>query len=243
MASFGCDIDWSSKKDMLKEFGSYVGKKGDVFILSSGPTHTQFDRYKDKFDWSDTYLIAVKSMVSFLQKKGTDPDFMITNFAFSHWDISEKVNTDVTKSLCVYKQETLPGSCEELQEEKFFHQSQCNVAVELDWKKDVMKCVEDGGSSCFSLTSEKNHLVTGWGHVMCELAIPLALYLKPRNIYVLGWDQENEKGQIEKFGIYQDSVKIAKWAKHLGPYLDKEYGVKIFKLSSDQAVDLPLAQK
>ena len=106
-----------------------------------------------------------------------------------------------------------------------------------------MECVINDEDNCIKFYEEDNMPMTHWGHVMMELALPLALMLKPKNIFTLGWDitykNLNQHNYFETFVDYQKGDTIKYFSSHLSKYLKKHYKVNIFKLSKYSGVKIP----
>ena len=93
-----------------------------------------------------------------------------------------------------------------------------------------------------------NEVYTGWGHIMMELAIPLCIFLKTKNIITIGWDNNSENikhwDNIESFNnkINWSSLDVIcnHFSRYLYDYLWKHYKIKIYKINKKSCMKIPL---
>ena len=116
--------------------------------------------------------------------------------------------------------------------------------VNLNMNRKLMQNVRNNVND-ITFKNINNKIMTGWGHIMMELAIPLALELKPNNIITIGWDikNSNKYWHQENFTVkyWNDENNIInQFTIHLHNFLLKHYQIKIFKLSNESGVKIPL---
>ena len=115
--------------------------------------------------------------------------------------------------------------------------------IEIGRIGNMMQCIEKDDENCINFQFFEDNVNSGWGHVMMELAIPLAISLKPKNIYTLGWDVKNSKSILIQRKISKIIVMkmlFLEFTKFLPDYLKKHYNINIYKTSNNQAAYLPL---
>ena len=84
--------------DFIKKIKSYPPKK-NILIFTSGPTLKKFKKEDiPDYIWEDTYVIAVKSSINYLNSINIRPDILVSNFWGSYQDTNQKLMTpDILK--------------------------------------------------------------------------------------------------------------------------------------------------
>ena len=211
-------------------------KKRNILILSAGPSLNEIyviKKYFTKEFLKNTYVICIKSAINKAKELNIPVDFMVTNGIGQFYKIKKKNISKNTRVICL-KDHNKSHSVKN----DFF----CDYRINLK-HINSMECVINDEDNCIKFYEEDNMPMTHWGHVMMELALPLALMLKPKNIFTLGWDitykNLNQHNYFETFVDYQKGDTIKYFSSHLSKYLKKHYKVNIFKLSKYSGVKIP----
>lgn len=226
--NFDNSNDYNYFQEKLKKYP----KKKYILIFTSGPTLNNFKKrdIPDKI-WEDCYVIAVKNSINYLDKIKVKPDFLVTNFVGAGKNIDLKLVDKLKPFFIGLKY----GDFKELEK-------RVNFTVNLD-KRILMQNVKNNVND-IAFKNDNNKIVTGWGHIMMELAIPLALELKPNYIITVGWDVKNSKLHFhETFVIsywHDENNIINNFTTYLHKFLLHHYKIKIFKFSKDSGIKIPL---
>ena len=220
----------------VTNLSKYKRKKKYVLIFSAGPTLKDFKKSDlPKEIWENSFVLAVKNAVNYLYDIGVKPDFLVTNFVGAAGRIDSKKIPDSSINIGLNV-----GGMKNLRE-KF------DYLVELDWHKNSMRLVKDDKKG-IEFRNRDNKLYSNWGHIMMELAIPMALFLEPENIITIGWD-------INNLNKHWDSRKetFLSWSKeetilnefscYLHNYLKKHHKIEIFKINKNSGIRIPLFGK
>ena len=222
----------------FKEFISkHKGKKKNILICSSGPSLNEINYFKKKFKkdfWDNCYVISVKSSMNILDKYNIKTDFLISNFSGSihrlNYDLLEKQNKPIVIGGNYYDKN---------KEHKL--KKYVDYYIDIGPLGNTMKNIEDNKPKCLDFRYKNNNVETGWGHVMMELAIPLAVALEPENIITIGWDIINSRTYYKNtFKNYSKEDGILAFSSYLSNYLKEQYNINIFKLSKTQGAKIPL---
>jgi len=214
------------------------GKKKNVFIFSSGPSLNEIEEIKKKFSkefWDDCYTISVKSAINVMSKHDIKTDFLVSNFSGT---ISKLDYNLLEKEKPIVFGGNYYDKKKDHKLKKYV-----DYFIEIGRIGNMMQCIEKDDENCIDFQFFEDNVNSGWGHVMMELAIPLAISLKPKNIYTLGWDVKNSKKYFdskENFKNYSDENVILEFTKFLPDYLKKHYDINIYKTSKNQEIKLPL---
>ena len=223
-----------SFKQMINK---YKLKKKNILICSSGPTLNELKHFKKKFTkefLNDCYVISVKSSINILSKLNIKCDFLVSNFTGS----IKKLNYELLKT---NNKPIVIGGNYYNKNKKHKLKDYVDYYVDIGPLGNTMKAVEQNKKKCLDFRYKNNNVETGWGHVMMELAIPLAVALQPENIITIGWDIKNHNQYYkDSFKNYSHEDTILEFSKYLPSYLKKHYNIKIYKLSKNQGVFLPL---
>lgn len=236
---------------------NYANKsKKNVLIFSAGPSLNELKnlkKYLTKEFLDNTYVICVKSAINEVYNQGIKVDCLVTNFVGSFKDIKEDIiNASSPHIACVeFDDKTSVGT---------YLENKCDYKLNLltknNKKVNCMECIIDDELNCLEFKSKNNKLYTKWGHIMMEAAIPVAVKMKPENIYILGWDidktNKNHYNEVKKeqFTNKNNSKNIRNWrnfedvnyfTKYLPGYLKKHYNINIYKLSNTQKIQIPYA--
>lgn len=220
-----------------KCINKHKGKKKNILICSSGPSLNEIKYFKNKFTkefWDDCYVISVKSSLNILDKHNIKNDFLISNFSGSinklNYDLLEKKNKPIV----------IGGNYHD-KHKKHKLKKYVDHYVDIGPLGNTMKNIENDKPKCLDFRYKNNNVETGWGHVMMELAVPLAVALEPTNIITIGWDIVNSRTYYKNtFKNYSKEDVIMEFSSYLSDYLKKHYNVNIFKLSKNQGAKLPL---
>jgi hypothetical protein len=235
----------------VNNLSKFQGKKKYVLLFTSGPTLAEFKKSDiSKKIWDDCYIIAVKNSINYLDKINIKVDFLITNFTAS----ATRINIDL---LDKHKSINIGldfGKIPKLRQ-KFHHLANFNT------KKNHMQLVKDDKKN-IEFENINGKLYTGNGHIMMEMAIPFSIFLEPKNIITIGWDQKNntfrygnkihwdtinhsiKKKKKETFIDWGDEYNIInEFSVHLHNYLKKHYNIKIYKINKKSSMKLPIFNK
>lgn len=248
------------KKDKFKNT-----KYKDTIIFTSGPSLNEIKNHLHIFTpkFYDKYnIVGIKDSAIFLDKLGIKVDY----FLFSHAGYKKEYDTYKFKNSKVIK------NCGLLYSENsfinFFYSiynniflKNCNkVYINTDFNNNIiMNCVTNDNKNCFDTINKNSKKIIKDGHIVCDQGIPLAIKLKSKNIYCLGWDIcgnsvgqndynyfNKEKFTNNKINIFNKKKDIFKFenirefTKYLPKYLKQYYNINIYKLSDKQCVNLPL---
>jgi len=228
----------------FEKIRKYAGKKKNILICSAGPSLNQLYYLKDTIPqsfWENTYVIAVKSTVNKLVDLNINIDFIVTNLNGNIAKIDfEKLDKSLNNGSILIC--GMGGGGNKILKSK------CEYKLEVDWQFNIMDCVIKNKKNCLDFFVKNNKLYHKWGHTMMELAIPIAVYLKPKNIFTIGWDinilnddKINQKihYNTENFINWASDYDIINFTKYLPSYLKKNYNINIYKLYNQSAVKLP----
>ena len=236
------DNDHNTKTDyrkFKKTLNKYKGKKKYILVFSAGPTLKNFKKTDiPNYVWDDCYVIAVKNSINLLCKHNIIPDFLVTNFIGA----ANRINHDL-----IDKHKPLfigldAGEIPKLRKKVDF-------MISINWKENYMDNVARNIKDIeFKNKNNDNKIYTGWGHIMMELAIPLCLFLKPKNIITIGWDVTNSndywnsKKETFKVGINWSNENdiIKQFSVHLHKFLLDNYGITINKINNNSGIKIPL---
>ena len=248
--------------NIFKKLSKYAGKKKYVIICSSGPSLKDLDGLKqkliDKGILDDAYVIGLKSSVNYLNKLGIRCDFFASNFMGAFSDLNKDLLNDnkMVKVCLDYKDETT------IDYEGMKQKCDYIIGKEGNWYNDnnILSCImNDKQDNCAMFSKDQKIRL---GHIFMELAIPIALLLKPKNILTIGWDLSNNKyynnetNFVKNCGIGADTIpgkeasdsmhfwgrtqNLIKFSSKLPKYLQKYYGISIYKLSDKSCAEIPL---
>ena len=88
-----------------------------------------------------------------------------------------------------------------------------------------------------------NVICGNWGHIMMELAIPLSIMLKPKEIITIGWIKNQKVTDTKKesfFNWSSEETIINEFTCYLHDYLKKHYNIKIYKINKNSGIRIPL---
>jgi len=206
-------------------------KKTNVFIFSAGPSLNELNNIINKIPneiIKDSYVIAVKGSINKLYELNIKCDFVVLNYIGN----SSVINLDLKpKELAPPKIIGLDvGDMKKLRKKT-------DYMITINWKKNWMSDIVNNKISKINFYEKDNKTYTNWGHVMTELALPLAMELKPKNIYTLGWDNCDNKHFSDKF-MNWGIEGVVEFSEYLPLFLKKNYDINIYKLSNTQCVNL-----
>jgi hypothetical protein len=215
--------------DFEKKIKSLPRKK-NILIFTSGPTLKKFKK-KDIPDyiWEDSYVIAVKSSINFINSINIKPDILVSNFYGSYANMNKKLlKTDIVKVAIMNKSVA--------ENDKFKYSF--DHYVDINPKRNIMEDIIDNKVNSLKFSNINNKTYTSLGHIMMELAIPICVMLNPENIITIGWDLGegywDEKNKIESFedwSKWSNNEKILNFTKYLPSYLKKHHNINIYKIS------------
>ena len=227
---------------------NYQNKKKYALIFTGGPTLNEFKKNDIPEEiYNNCYIIAVKNAINYLDIINIKPDFVVTNFFNSasriNLNLLDKHNT-INIGLILENESDDP---------KFIElKNKINYLVKLInlTKKNLMELVIKD-IKALEFENINNEIYTGWGHIMLELAIPLCIFLKTKNIITIGWDNNSKNikhwDTIENFdniinGINLSSLDtiVNNFSPYLHNYLWKHYKIRIYKINKKSAMKLPL---
>jgi hypothetical protein len=232
-------------------YENYVNKSWEnVLIFSAGPSLNELEylkKYLTKEFLDNTYVICVKSAINEVYKQGIKVDCFVTNFEGSFKDIqADIVDSTNANIVCVeYPKHTSEGT---------HLDKKCNTILNFSFKnnkrENCMQCIIDDEDKCLELKYKNGKLYTKWGHTILEAAIPMAVKVRPKNIYILGWDMNNtdkrhytdikkESFTNKNITDWADFGNIIYFTKYLPDYLKKHYNINIYKLSNTQKIQIP----
>lgn len=239
------NINLSNYDRFTRDLEKYKKKKKYVLIFTSGPTLNEFKKENfSKEIYENSYIIAVKNSINFLDKIGIKPDFLISNFESS----AKRINTDLIR-----KYNTINIAITYKYEPKLENiKKHFKYLIKLikPKKKNLMELVINNKKS-LDFENINNEIHTGWGHIMMELGIPLSIFLEAKEIITIGWDNnpKNSKhwDKIEHFdniinGVNWSSFDVISnnFSPYLHDYLLEHYKIKIYKINKNSAMRLPL---
>lgn len=241
----------SNYERFCNDLGKYKKKKKYVLIFTGGPTLKEFKKENFKKDiYKDSYIIAVKNSINYLDKIGLKPDFLITNYCES----ALRININLIKKLntinIAYDYEEDKNNLKVKKLKKYFNYLIKPINPE---KKNLMKLVNEDKKG-LDFENINNNIFSGWGHIMMEVAIPFCIFLETENIVTIGWDNNitskiNNKywDTIENFSVVQNGIDwssndtiVNVFSSKLPKYLKKHYNINIFKLNENSGMKLPL---
>lgn len=215
--------------DFEKKIKSFAQKK-NILIFTSGPTLKKFKKQDiPEYIWSDSYVIAVKSSINYLNSINIKPNILVSNFWGSYGNTNKKLlKSDIVK-VAIMNQSVSENN-------KFKYSF--DHYVDINSKRNIMKDIIDNKINSLKFKNINNKTYTGLGHIMMELAIPICVMLNPENIITIGWDLGggywDDKNKIESFedwSQWNSNEKILNFTKYLPSYLKKHHNINIYKIS------------
>ena len=247
------------EKDVSKFYNlisPYIKKKDYVLICSGGPSLNDIKdktRFNSDF-FKNAHVISNKNSIILLKQLGIPIDFFVTNHFGSAFDIDTNFLNDK-------KQINICHS---------FHQ---NKIIDINWDfiinfkgnehHKTTDCAKLNLKNCLDFKKENNQLNTpsqypGPG-TMIEIALPLALLLKPKKIIMMGWDVNSKypsKFDGSKYNIlphisnadeeakqhhllYEEKL-IKEGSVYLANYIKKNYNIELYKTSHLSALNIPI---
>lgn len=216
----------------FKNMINSLEKKTNVFIFSSGPSLNELNNIINKIPneiINDSYIIAVKGSINKLYELNIKCDFLVLNYIGNSSDINLDLKPKELASPKIIGVDF--GGMEKLREKT-------DYMITLDggnWMSDIV----NNKISKINFYEKDNKIYTHWGHTMTEVALPLAMELQPKNIYILGWDYcRDYKYFSDPFIDWHSKDVIVDFTKYLPTFLKKNYDINIYKLSNTQCVNL-----
>ena len=252
-----------SKKDQFIN-DKNKNKNKDTIIFSSGPTLNEIKNYLHIFTpefYGKYNIVSIKDSAIYLDKLGIKVDYFLYSFAGYKNEYKKynfKNNNKIVKNCGLLYSENLLINFFYSLYNKIYLNNCKKTYINTDFDDNIlMNCVMNDKKNCFNTKNKKSKKIIKDGHIVCDQGIPLAIKLKSKNIYCLGWDIcGNSVGQNdykyfnkEKFSnnkIFNKKNDIFKFenirefTKYLPKYLKKYYNINIYKLSDKQCVNLPL---
>ena len=223
--------------DFEKKINSFPRKK-NILIFTSGPTLKKFKKeHIPNYVWEDSYVIAIKSSINYLNSINIKPDILVSNFWGSYVNTNKKLlQPDIIK-IAIMNQ-SVPEN------DKFKYSF--DHYVDINPQRNIMKDIIENKVNSLKFSNINNKTYTGLGHIIMELAIPICVMLNPKNIITIGWDLGegywDEKNKIESFedwSKWNNNEKIVNFTKYLPSYLIKHHNINIYKISP---ISLPLLE-
>ena len=237
----------NSYTKFVNDLGHYKSKKKYVLIFTGGPTLTEFK--KSDFSpeiYNDCYIIAVKNTINYLDSLNIKPDFLVSNF------IGSASSLDVAL-IQKHNPITIGIDFGNLNHLRPYFKYLIKI-IDHDPNQNAMKCVMENKKKCFDFYNLNDEIKAHWGHTMGEVAIPLALFLEPKQIITIGWDVTNSNTYwntntntniLEPFtnnnmNWHNSDVIINNFTVYLHDYLQTHYHIPINKLNPNSGVQIPL---
>jgi len=233
----------------------FANRKKNILICSAGPSFNELptilSKYKNDF-LRDCYIIAVKSTINKLNTYNICPDILCIN-DFSN---IKKIDNSIVEK-CKLKKTKIFYSADKSMS-SYYLNNKTNINKNIDfivYFKDLhnilfnktnwnsMECIKYNKPDCINYEFKEGNIIeTRWGHIMFELALPISIMLKPKNIFILGWDLNDDTHYNDKehYTDWHNNNEIKEFTKLLGPYVKKNYNINIYKLSETQGIHLPL---
>lgn len=228
----------------FEEFIRKYPKRRNVLILSSGSSLLELEELYQKIPqtfFNDTYVICIKTSVNKVIDCGMNVDFCVLNGFIKNGsvDIENVKRNDIP---VIAGNFSLEGKLKSNSDYIFKMKEDWEVFNVMEWvKKDIP------GAFDLDIVNMNHNL----GHIMCELALPLAILLCNENIFTLGWDIIYKNKMINYWNsnkkitddldnhVYSRNEYILEFTKFLSKYIRKHYKRNIYKLCPDSGVHIP----